>query len=48
MAQLLTEVDAAKEALRQMGFGCAGTPWPEIVKEIHQGFRLNRVDQGGW
>ncbi len=36
LAQLLTEQDAAKEALKRLGYGCTGTPWPEVVEEIRR------------
>lgn len=35
-AQLLFEQDQAKNALREMGYGCIGTPWPEVVEEVRQ------------
>ena len=34
MAKLLAEQDAAKDALRLIGFGVTGTPWPNVVAEI--------------
>jgi hypothetical protein len=34
VARLLAEQDDAKEALRQVGFGCTGMPWPELVRDI--------------
>ena len=31
---LLTEQDAARQSLRELGFGCVGRPWPGIVEDI--------------
>lgn len=34
IGKLLTEQDAAKNTLREAGFGCIGSPWLNVVKEI--------------
>jgi hypothetical protein len=34
LAQLLAEQDAAKNRLRELGFGCVGMPWSDVVEEI--------------
>lgn len=34
LAQLLTEQDAAKNELREKGYGVTGTPWPDVVREV--------------
>lgn len=34
LVALLTEQDAAKEALRVKGYGVTGTPWREVVQEV--------------
>jgi hypothetical protein len=34
LVQLLVEQDQAKQALREIGFGCTGMPWAEVVREI--------------
>jgi hypothetical protein len=37
LAQLLSEQDAAKQALRDKGYGCIGMPWAETVAEVLDG-----------
>lgn len=37
MARLLAEQDRAKQELRDIGFGCCGMPWLDVVEEIRQG-----------
>lgn len=37
MAKLLAEQDAAKQELREIGYGCLGTPWRDVVEEIRHG-----------
>ncbi len=39
LAQLLAEQDAAKSRLQQMGVGCIGMPWANVVDEIQRRFR---------
>jgi hypothetical protein len=34
LSLLLEEQDAARQALRDNGYGCVGMPWASIVKEI--------------
>jgi hypothetical protein len=34
MAQLLFEQDAAKNRLRELGYGCIGMPWAKVVEEV--------------
>lgn len=34
LVQILVEQDEAKQALRQVGFGCTGMPWAEVVRDI--------------
>ena len=34
LARLLAEQDLAKEYLRRKGYGCVGTPWPDVVAEV--------------
>lgn len=36
MASLLTEQDQAKNRLRELGYGCTGTPWPRVIDEVGQ------------
>jgi len=45
MAKLLYEQDAAKQALRELGYGCTGMPWADVVEEIRAGAR--RADSEG-
>ena len=34
LVQLLAEQDKAKSDLCAMGYGCIGTPWPDVVKSV--------------
>lgn len=34
LVELLTEQDQAKQELRELGYGCTGMPWLDVVKEI--------------
>lgn len=34
MATLLREQDQSKHELRELGFGCMGMPWLDMVQEI--------------
>lgn len=34
MAKLLTEQDAAKNRLQDIGYGCTGMSWAKVVEEI--------------
>lgn len=36
LASLLEEQDAAKQALRDKGYGCIGMGWTNTVDEVHQ------------
>lgn len=39
LADLLAEQDAAKNALRELGYGVIGTPWPNVVRAIARAVR---------
>jgi hypothetical protein len=45
LVHLLTEQDQAKQALRDLGYGCTGMPWADVVEEIRDGAR--RADSEG-
>lgn len=34
MARILYEQDAAKHQIRELGYGCTGMPWLDMVKEL--------------
>ena len=34
LSALLYEQDAAKQRLREKGYGVTGTPWREVVEEV--------------
>jgi hypothetical protein len=34
LVQILVEQDQAKQALREVGFGCTGMPWADVVRDI--------------
>jgi hypothetical protein len=34
MSRLLAEQDDAKQRLRELGYGCIGMPWADVVDDI--------------
>jgi hypothetical protein len=36
IARVLSEQDEAKHRLRELGFGCIGMPWAEVVDAIDE------------
>jgi hypothetical protein len=39
MAKLLYEQDQAKQALRELGYGCSGMPWLDVIAELRARLR---------
>jgi hypothetical protein len=36
LAKLLTEQDQAKQGFRDLGFGCIGASWRQVVQEVRE------------
>lgn len=42
LASLLAQQDEAKERLRELGYGCIGSTWSDVVREIETEERFQR------